>query len=438
MTKLMNRRRLLRGAAGITVGLPFLNCFLNDSGTALAATGASLPVCFGTWWQGLGMTPGRWVPDKVGAGYENKVEMRALNPFRDRMNIISGTKYFLDGRPLETHTTGWQIGSTGRIPLGINSGASLDSQIADVIGTKTRFRSIEISFDGTTASYSKRAGSASNPSEGSPSKLYARIFGPEFKDPNAADFTPDPKVMARRSVLSFVQDERKSVMKQLGTADRARLDEYFTALRQIEQQLDIELQKPAPLAACTVPTAFDETKVGRDIVEAGKNSKLFGGLLAHALACGQTRVFNVNVGAGGLRKAGSTQGWHSWTHEEPIDEKLGYQKEVTSFIEWGNETFAEFLHQLDSVKEGPGTVLDRVAILWQSDHGIARTHTMDFLPILTVGNAGGRLRTGLHVSAAGDPATRVGLTLQQIMGVPVSTWGALSNETSKSVTEIIA
>ncbi len=438
MNKLVNRRRVLRGAAGITVGLPFLDCFLNSSGTALAANNAQLPVCFGTWWQGLGMTPGRWVPDKVGPGFEMKVEMRALAPFRDKMNIISGTKYFMDGRPLETHTTGWQIGSTGRIPLGINSGPSLDSQIADVIGTKTRFRSVEISLDGGTQSFSKRAGSASNPSEGSPSKLYARIFGPEFRDPNAADFTPDPKVMARRSVLSYVQEERKDVMKQLGAADRARLDEYFSALRQIEQQLDIELQKPAPLAACTVPTAFGDTKAGRDIVEAGKNSKLFGGLLAHALACGQTRVFNINVGAGGLRKAGSTQGWHSWTHEEPIDEKLGYQKEVTTFIEWGNETFAEFLRQLEGVKEGSGNVLDRSVILWQSDHGIARTHTMDFLPILTVGKAGGRLKTGLHVSAAGDPATRVGLTMQQIMGVPVSTWGALSNETTKTVTEIVA
>ena len=68
-------------------------------------------------------------------------------------------------------------------------------------------------------------------------KLYQRIFGPEFKDPNAADFTPDPKTMARRSVLSYVQEERQGIMKQLGSADRARLDEYFTALRQIEHQL---------------------------------------------------------------------------------------------------------------------------------------------------------------------------------------------------------
>ena len=90
------------------------------------------------------------------------------------------------------------------------------------------------------------------------------------------------------------------------------------------------------------------------------------------------------------------------------------------------------------MREGAGSVLDRTVIVWQTDHGYARTHTMDNLPILTVGSAGGRLRTGLHVSAPGDPATRVGLTLQQALGVPIQTWGALSNETSKTMTDILA
>ena len=83
-------------------------------------------------------------------------------------------------------------------------------------------------------------------------------------------------------------------------------------------------------------------------------------------------------------------------------------------------------------------VLDRVAILWQTDHSYARTHTMDALPIMTAGRAGGRLKTGMHLSLPGDPATRLGLTLQQAMGVPLKTWGALSNETSKTVTELLA
>src|SRR3954470_764713 len=112
MSTLSSRRRVLRGMLGgmaVSLGLPFLDCFLNTNGKALAANGAQLPVVFGSWFQNLGLNPGRWKPSKVGAGYENNVELKVLDPFRDRMNVISGTKYFLDGRPLETHVTGVQI-----------------------------------------------------------------------------------------------------------------------------------------------------------------------------------------------------------------------------------------------------------------------------------------------------------------------------------------
>jgi hypothetical protein len=441
MNNLVTRRRVLRATStglATAVGLPLLDCFLNTNGDAMAATGAPLPVCFGTWWQGLGLNPGRWIPAKVGTGYEHNVELKQFDKFRSRMNVISGTKYFLDGRPLETHTTGLQIAAMGRIPTGVNTPASLDSEIADVIGKNSRFRSIELSLDGGRYSISKRAGSASNPSDPSPEALYTRIFGPEFKDPNAADFTPDMAAMARRSVLSDVADERRSLMSELGTNDRARLDEYFSALRQIEQQLDIELRKPEPLPACTSGDKPTDVKTGREVAFVEQNIKMFGGLMAHALACGQTRVFNVMVGSLGLRKPGTTQSWHPLTHEEPIDDALGYQKEVTWFIDFMNKGFVEFLTQLDSIKEGSGTVLDRTVVLWQTDHGYARTHTIDALPIFTVGGAAGRLKTGIHVSAPGDPATRIGLTLQQVMGVPLKSWGGLSNETSKTFTEILA
>lgn len=441
MSKRLNRRTVLRGMLGgtaVSVALPFLDCFLDANGTALAATGGELPVVFGSWFQNLGLNPGRWKPATVGANYQNNVELKVLDPFRDRINVVSGTKYFLDGRPLETHVSGVQIATMGSLPLGVNSDPSLDTTIADVIGNRTRFKSIEIALSGGRQSLSRRKGGAINPSEPSPGALYARLFGPEFKDPNSAEFTPDPQVMARRSVLSAVSEERKQVMKRVGASDRARLDEYFTSLRQVEQQLDMELQKPAPMAACRVPEAVEQAEPGRNVEAVARNNKLFGTLLAHAIACGQTRVFNMNFGTQGLRTPGGVRDWHSLTHEEPIDPKLGYQKDVTWFIEFATGTFAEFLTLLDNYKEGPGSVLDRTLILWQTDHGYARTHTMDDLPILTIGSGNGRLKTGMHIVATGDPSTRVGLTVQQVMGVPINSWGRLSNETSKPLTDIIA
>jgi hypothetical protein len=422
----------------IGVALPFLNLFLNENGTALADSGRALPPCFGTWFQHLGFNPGRWIPDTVGPDYSNNIELKVFDPFRDRMNIISGSKYFMDGRPLETHTTGVQIAATGTIFEGTDSPASLDMNIADTIGTGTRFRSIEVAFNGRAQSASQRSGSSLNPSEISPAALYQRIFGPGFVDPNSAEFQPDPAVMARRSVLSLVADDRRSLMQQAGSADRARLDEYFTSVRQIEQQLEIELKEPAPLASCVQPTEQAEENPGLTAEAAEKNCQLFASLLGHALACDQTRVFNVFVGTLMMRLPGGVRDWHSLTHEEPIDESLGVQRDVTWFIDWANRSFAEFLTVLEGIPEGDGSVLDRLVILWQTDHGYARTHTMDNVPIITVGTAGGRIKTGIHVSSPGEPATRAGLTIQQALGVPISKWGVLSNETNRTIDEIIA
>ena len=197
------------------------------------------------------------------------------------------------------------------------------------------------------------------------------------------------------------------------------------------------MKKPAPLDACTVPGKPSEAQPGTIVTAADVNNRLFGGLVAQALACGQTRVFSIDAGSNGMRKQGSSLTWHMLTHEEPIDEEIGYQKESTWFMNWANAAFAGFLNELDSIPEGDGTLLDRMLVLWQTDHGDARIHSMDALPIMTIGSAGGRMKTGLHISSPGDPATRVGLTVQQAVGVPISAWGERSNQTSKTITEVL-
>jgi hypothetical protein len=440
MNPRLTRRSMLRGMLGgtaVSVALPFLDCFLNEQGTALAS-GAPLPPVFGSWFQNLSLNPGRWKPDRIGAGFQNSVELKVLDPFRERMNVISGTKYFLDGRPLETHVSGVQIATMGSLPFGTTSDPSLDTFIAEVIGPRTRFRSVDIALSGGRQSLSRGKGGVINPSEPSPAALYARLFGADFRDPNAANFTPDPHDMARRSVLSALTDERRQIMTRVGAADRARLDAYFTSVRQVEQQLDIALTAPAPIESCRKPELAPQDEPGKTVGAVEKNNKLFAQLMAHAIACDQTRVFNVNFGTQGLRTPGGVRDWHSLTHEEPIDPQLGYQKDVTWFINFATGTFAQFLHELDSYREGAGSVLDRAVVLWQTDHGYARTHTMDDLPILTIGGGAGRLKTGMHVVATGDPTARVGLTVQQAMGVSINSWGRLSNKTSKPLTELLA
>lgn len=436
----LNRRNVLRGMLGgsaVTVGLPLLDCFLNSNGDAFAS-GAPLPIGFGMWFQPLGLQPGQWEPKVLGAKYEVHSQLAPFAKYRDRMNVFSGMKCFVDGKPVQTHTTGPQIGLTGGIPHGSDSFPSMDTMIADVIGSRTRFRSLEMALDGSSTSWSRRSGSAINPSEGSPVALYKRIFGPEFKDPNAAEFTPDPVVMARRSVLSAVTEDRQSFLQDVGTADRKRLDEYFTSLREIEQQLDLELQKPAPLEACTVPGAPTEATPGTVITDSRANGKLFAGLTAHAIACNQTHVFNMNTVSLPLRRAGNPATFHINSHEEAIDPKMGYQIEVGYFQDQLLAAFGDMLDALDGIKEGDHTLLDRMAVLWITDHSYARLHTLDNMPMMTVGHANGKLKTGLHIQATGDSVTRVGLTMMQALGVPLNNWGTESNNTSKSFTEIMA
>lgn len=437
----ISRRRALRGTIGggaIAVGLPLLDCFLNANGTALA-DGSPLPVCFGTWFWSCGFNPGRWEPATIGSKYDMAEELKALQPFRDKINIYSGLKAYLDGRPNVVHTTAPQVMTMGEIPRGQNP-PSIDTLIADAIGTKTRFRSLEVGCAGSPASYSQRGGTVINPSETSPAGLYSRIFGEDFQDPNSDKFVPDPTTMARRSVLSGVAETRRRFMSDLGAADRARLEEYFTSIRQLENKLELELQKPTPLAACSVPGKVDDKPVGMVIDDVLSNNRLFAQLLAHALACGQTRVINsvFSPAFSPLRKAGSSMTFHLYTHEESLDPKLGYQPEATSFMFQCAQGFSDFVAAFDEIREGSGTLLDRTVILAHTDVSHARYHTIDNMPLLTAGGAAGRLKTGLHIQSKGDAVTRLGLTLQQAVGVPINSWGSDSNQTSKTITEVLA
>jgi hypothetical protein len=444
------RRRVLKGMMGgaaVTVGLPLLDVFLNTNGTALAGTNAPVPNVFGTWFWGCGLTPGRWEPDTIGANFDIKPELKPLAPYKKHLNVYSGMKAYLDGKPPRPHSSGRQAAFNGDVPADGKELASIDSLISDVIGTRTRFRSLEVACTGNPRdTISRRSATVSNSSEGSAARFYARVFGPEFKDPNSADFKPDPRVMAEKSALSAVKDERDALMRQLGASDKVRLDEYFTSLRELENRLNLELTRPAPVAACSSPddpgkTSGERTAFysGVDIDGVIQNNKLFSQIMAHALACDQTRVFNISFSdaQSSLRKAGDTTTHHILTHEEAIDEAVGFQPRATWFTTAIMEGLAETVKALASVREGDKTLLDRTLMFASSDGGFAKIHSTENIPMFTLGGAGGRIKTGMHIQAKGDAVTRVGLTLQQIMGVPASSWGTMSMQTSKPISEII-
>lgn len=442
MSKL-SRRRFLRGTlqgAAVGVALPFLDCFLTSSGRAFAETGLRLPTRFGTWVWGCGHIPELWIPTTTGRDYVMPEHLLPLEPYRDKLAIFSGFDVKLDGVPNKPHVTGCFGLRTGiPVPNREVKAPTLDVLIADAIAD-TRFRSIEVSTSGLQRSYSYRDAGSPNPSEVSPLALYQRLFGEGFQDPNAAEFKPDLRYMVHKSVLSAIQDERKQLLGRVGADDRHRLDEYFTSVRELEQKLALQLQPPAPVKNFRVPEPPPETTIDSEMTHVLENHRLMAGLLARALQCNQTKVFNVLMSdtASNLRRPGATTTHHTLTHEEQVDPALGHQREVAWFAQQSMIAWRDFLDALDGIPEGDGTLLDNCLVLAHSDCSIAKSHAVEGIPAMIAGSAGGRIRTGFHMAGKSDPITRIGLTAQQAMGLPLERWGELSMETNRTITELMA
>lgn len=440
----ISRRRILRGmfnGATLTVGLPLLNCFLNDNGTALA-NGAPLPLRFGTWGWGLGMSKVIFVPKKTGPDFDLPEEIAALASVKDKINLFTNFNALRDAAPNLCHTTGWIILRSGSAPANTTSrpGETIDVTVAKKIGTTTRFPSLTVSSTGDPRdTYSYESASSINTAEGSPLGLYNTLFGADFQDPNAKEFKPSPKILVRQSVLSSVSDDAKKLISTVGAEDKARIDQYFTGLRELEKQLDRQLQKPEPREACRVTKAPPELKTGVDYELVAERHKLFTNLLVMAVACDQARVFNMTYSKSfaSTTKPGYEKPHHTASHEEPVDETLGYQPMVSWFLRRAFEQWAFFVDAFSKVKEGDGTLLDNTLIYASTDQSFAKIHSIEGLPMFTAGRGGGKFKTGMHIDGGGTPGARLGYTMMKSMGVELTSWGTQSNNTSKAISEIL-
>jgi hypothetical protein len=442
------RRSVLRGMLGgtaVTVALPLLDCFLDDNGTALAS-GAPMPVRFGTWFWGLGQSPGFGASNK-GKEIVLGREVAPLEAVRAHMNYFGGFTSPLDGNPNLVHYSGTITCRTGTSPAGPSDipAPTFDVLIADMMSEGSRFPMLNMACSGGARNtYSARSNGQRNAAEPSPVQLYAQIFGPEFVDPNRLDFKPDPKIMVEKSVLSSVSEHAKRVAATLGSADKERLDAHFTAIRQLEQQLSLQLEKPPANDACRPkPVAAGEDNLEKNIADAeidevtARHNALTQ-IMVMALACNQTKVFNMVFSNGGsaLRRAGDTDTHHTLSHNQPVDKTLGYQPDVAYFNLRSMEALSHFVQAFSTMREGDRTLLDNTFIVAHTDTSDAKVHSVDGLPVFSFGRAGGRIKTGLYIGGNGDPLTRIGLTSMQLMGVPIDTWGTKSAQASKAIREI--
>ena len=436
----LDRRFLLRGTcqgALAVVGMPFLDCFLDNKGRALAATGRPLPTRFNTFFFGLGLTKQLWIPKVGGKDYEMTGQLKPLEPYRSKLYVFSGLRVPLDDNPNYQHWSGAAAAATGISPTKQSEfdSKTIDQQVADVISHGTRYKSVAAAAAGVKQSYSSLGGAA--PCRRKPrrclsipacSDLASRIV--------KGDWKPDPQVMVQQSVLSVVSEDRKRAMQI--QRHRQGPDGPVLHLGARGRTAD---GGPASAAGdpgrVTIPDAPGEMTVNNALPNLRKTVPLIAKLGALALATDPDLQFLGLEPGSQIFVPGDTLGYHQSTHEEPIDPVLAYQPRVSQYNIDNMELFVTFLKEMDAIPEGDGTLLDHSLFLPSPTRASPR-FTVDGLPIFVAGGASGRMKAGHHVAGDSSPVSRVGLTIQKAMGVSLDVWGKGSMEIRQPYTDLLA
>jgi hypothetical protein len=418
----------------VTVGLPLLDIFLDGNGVALADGGA-LPRRFGLFWWGNGMLPDRWTPIGEGADWALSDQLLPLAPIKDKLTVVTGTEVRVPN--IIPHTSGSCGFLAGQAPLGEEgddtfSAPTIDQVIAAAIGGETRFRSLQTAADPGRDGVSWNGPYSENPPEISPHAFFERLFGEGFRAPGE-DIAVDPKLALRRSVLDAVGERTRVLQSKLGSADRARLEQHLTSIRDIELRLARMASDPPNLAACARPSAPLEQDYDSDIA---LRHQALADLMVMALACDQTRVFT-HTFSGAVNSwlyPGTEKNHHSLTHDE-----AGEQPQVHQIVLQIMGQLQYLLSAMNAVPEGDGTLLDNSVVLASSEISLGKTHALDEFPILLAGGACGALKTGIHYrSVTRENAGNVSLSLIRAMGINQATWGAEDVTTSDGLSAIEA
>jgi hypothetical protein len=445
----LDRRTVLRGALGglaVGVALPPLEAMFNANGTAYAA-GAAIPKRLGVFFWGNGVKVDRWTPATTGATWAPSLELAPLLPLKDYVSVVSGMSV-LTGNERGHHAgcVGILSGSPMISQPHPNAGyastfsaPSIDQVAAGVIGTTTRFKSLEVgiskridSVEGTTLHYLSHNGpDSANPPEYDPAKVFSRLFGADFVAPTAG--APPPTVVdvtkaLRKSVLDAVQSDLASLRLRVGTSDKTRLDQHLDNIRSIENRIasGAASMPVASQAMCGKPTlaTLPSEANGKEAIE--ERMTAMSSLIAMALACDQTRVFSImfsgSVCGTVYWQVGATSGHHDLTHNEAGDQPTVHAATIFTMKQLGT-----LLTALKGVQEGAGNLLDSCAILASSDTADGKEHSLTDYPIVVAGRAGGALKyPGVHYrSMTKENTSTVLLSLLKSVGLPLTEFGAM-------------
>ncbi len=407
------RRTFLRGA-GIAMALPMLDAMVPTfRRTTEGATDPSLPprrmIAIQT---NMGILSQHFFPKSSGLDFESTAYLDLLKDFRSKLTLFSGVSHpDVDG----AHEAERSFLSAAPHPggAGFKNSISLDQFAAEQLGPITRYPTfvLDVNAESTQGMSFSRSG-VKVPSEKSPAKLYANMFlqgKPNEIDARIAD------LQRGRSSLDFVSDDAKRLANSVGAADRERLDQYYSAVREYERQLQLGQEwerKPKPTTATPEPTDISENKKLIDKI------RLMLQIAKLAFESDSTRVVSLFINTFSIVAdlPGVKDETHSITHHGGRQEALD-QLFIIESAQF--KVLSEFLSELEQVKEGNGSLLDRTMVLYGAPMGNAASHDNRNLPILLVG--GGFKHAG-HLSfdtQRNYPLPNLYVSMLQKLGLPI-------------------
>ncbi|MGE3808883.1 MAG: DUF1552 domain-containing protein, partial [Gemmataceae bacterium] len=338
----LDRRTFLRGS-GVALALPLLDA-MAPRGSAATEPAKRRLVAINI---GLGLHVPNLVPTKAGRDFELTPYLEPLRGFRQDLTVISGTSHpNVDGGHLAENSFLTAAPHPGSAAF--KNTVSIDQLAAEKIGLATRFGYLALSLAGTSLSYS-RSGVAV-PSQTRPSQLFAQLFLEGKPNEKQAQVR---RLQENRSVMDVVLDKATRMRSRLGANDRAKLDEYFNAVRETEVRLakaqDWE-NKPKPKVDVPAPRDINDNT---DIIA---RARLMYDLMHLALQTDSTRLitFHKNGINAVPQITGVTQDYHNLSHHGRDPEKL---KELQVIETAQLSIFAEFLDKLRKTREGDATLL---------------------------------------------------------------------------------
>ena len=426
----MNRRTLLRGA-GAAMALPFLEAM---APSAKAADAAARPRRLSVFYTPNGMMMEPFRPTTTGADYALPSTLEPLAPFRGQMTVITGLGHPQaaamgdlaagHGRSCPAFLTGTHVRQTEGSD--IRCAVSMDQVYARHLGDATQLPSLETGIDqpsllgscdiGYSCAYTNGISWLSPtvplPVAANPGEVFERLFG----DGDAVDAASRLAQLRRQaSILDFVAEDAARLSGQLGTADRRKLDEYLTAIRDIERR--IQRAAAAPMADAGslarpsgIPDSFDE------------HVRLMIDLQVLALQADITRVASFMIGREICNRTypeiGVPDSHHMLSHHGNMAEKKAKLAQINRYH---MVYFAYLLRRLAEVKDGEASLLERSFVLRGSAFGDSNEHDHMDLPVVV---AGGLVPHSGHLSVAkGTSMSNLLLTGLQALGVPAASFG---------------